>query len=790
MFFSHIFLVLVVIFLSSCNDTKFADTSANVRQERDSGEAQVKRRLEVSPSNLSLNVGDEREFQATLITGEAEKKDVTTEVTWGLENNEIGSIDSSGKLMAKNLGNTSVLASLDDLKGTSAINILVSPLRSIKVVPENDFMLVGQNIAYRAFAYYENGTSQDITEKAEWRSSEVNVAAFAIDAESHNKLQGLEIGRTTIFATFDGVEGTANLEVKLLKLEKLIVSPTEDIFPINQKIPYKVEAIYEDGSSKDVTKDAVLSTQDELVAKFSEEAAEKNVLMTLGVGDTVVLASFGGIEEHMPLKIVAALVTAIDITPTNAEILVLGKQQFKATAKFSNSSELDVTREVVWTSHNPDVATIENNSAQSGQASAIKIGTAQISATYQKVRSNEASLIVIEKKELSYVKAGNGEGVVKSSPQGINCSASCKAQFLLGTSVKLTAAPSSNSLFNGWGGACTGSGECEVSLTEAKTVTASFTKKQFRLTISKPSVGSGIISSAPAGINCGGDCIENYDSGASVTLTATASSNSIFTGWSGAGCSGTGSCMVMMSSDKTVTANFILKSFNLTVKKAGDGTGSVSSNVGGITCGEQCVKSFTSGTSLSLTATPANSEHEFLGWSGACSGAGACSVTMDSAKEVTATFKVKEIYLQVNFSRFNDHASWNNCLWLTINDKPEGGLYLGCNHVDVDINRTLTLKGGSFCNKFKFKLASNDVFNFSTSVFPPGMPPRFANNADQDLENFKGFKFYVTPEEGPNVLGAHVNDNGDGNAWSDTSFKITGLAGVRYEIENTSKKCD
>ena len=79
----------------------------------------------------------------------------------------------------------------------------------------------------------------------------------------------------------------------------------------------------------------------------------------------------------------------------------------------------------------------------------------------------------------------------------------------------------------------------------------------WNLTVQKTG-GVGIVSSAPSGINCGTDCIGSYAAGASVTLTATTDppSGSVFTGWSGGGCSGTGTCTVTMDAPKTVTAPF------------------------------------------------------------------------------------------------------------------------------------------------------------------------------------------------------------------------------------------
>ena len=76
------------------------------------------------------------------------------------------------------------------------------------------------------------------------------------------------------------------------------------------------------------------------------------------------------------------------------------------------------------------------------------------------------------------------------------------------------------------------------------------------LTVTKAGNGSGAVASVPSGIDCGSDCQESYTSGTSVTLTATPSPGSSFSGWSGGGCSGTGTCTVNLSAATTVTATF------------------------------------------------------------------------------------------------------------------------------------------------------------------------------------------------------------------------------------------
>ncbi|MBN2737908.1 MAG: hypothetical protein JXR70_13065 [Spirochaetales bacterium] len=80
-----------------------------------------------------------------------------------------------------------------------------------------------------------------------------------------------------------------------------------------------------------------------------------------------------------------------------------------------------------------------------------------------------------------------------------------------------------------------------------------------------------------------------------------------------------------------------ISSFPLVVTKKGSGSGSVSSNPGGINCGNTCTGSFSTGATVTLNATASNGS-VFAGWSGACSGTGPCTVTMNTNQNVTATF--------------------------------------------------------------------------------------------------------------------------------------------------------
>jgi hypothetical protein len=67
---------------------------------------------------------------------------------------------------------------------------------------------------------------------------------------------------------------------------------------------------------------------------------------------------------------------------------------------------------------------------------------------------------------------------------------------------------------------------------------------------------AGSVTSTNGAINCGSTCSAQFTTGSAVTLNASAKGNSVFGGWSGGGCSGTGSCTFTANANTQVTATF------------------------------------------------------------------------------------------------------------------------------------------------------------------------------------------------------------------------------------------
>src|ERR1017187_4862872 len=252
--------------------------------------------------------------------------------------------------------------------------------------------------------------------------------------------------------------------------------------------------------------------------------------------------------------------------------------------------------------------------------------------------------------QLSVTAPASGAGTIASSPAGISCPGTCSASFAANMQVTLTETPGNNYFFGGWNGSCSGTSACIVTLTAAASVSAVFNAGD-GLTVALAGTGTGTVTSSTGGISCVPTCSASFAPNTQVTLTATPTGGSTFTGWSGGGCSGSGACSVTVASSESVTATFaaavVIVNDTLTVTLAGTGQGTVVSSPAGINCSTgTCSYNFPANTQIVLTETPgANSS--FTSWSG-CAGANTCTFTLTAAETVTATFGPSNPYAALN----------------------------------------------------------------------------------------------------------------------------------------------
>jgi hypothetical protein len=153
--------------------------------------------------------------------------------------------------------------------------------------------------------------------------------------------------------------------------------------------------------------------------------------------------------------------------------------------------------------------------------------------------------------------AGAGAGRVTSQPAGIDCGTACSAAFPIGQQLTLTASPGADSLFDGWSAACEGQAQavCSVVVGADLRVGAAFVPRLVQLSIVV--TGRGRVVDAAQGIQCIDACQYSIERGAALNLVAQQVNPSrAFLSWTAPGCDADPTCILTLTDDLSVTANF------------------------------------------------------------------------------------------------------------------------------------------------------------------------------------------------------------------------------------------
>ncbi len=171
-------------------------------------------------------------------------------------------------------------------------------------------------------------------------------------------------------------------------------------------------------------------------------------------------------------------------------------------------------------------------------------------------------------------------------------------------------------------------------------------------------IGSGagrIYGNPETYINCLGPavCEQAITIGEEITLNTQAYQGSRFVQWGldGAACGMAETCVLIVPNHLiTVSAEFeLVPTYQLSVSKQGNGLGRVYAvQTQAIDCGTSCSAHLEENATITLEAE-ADAGHQFVQWSGDCTGSASCELVMDSEKTVTATFINLDVIFENGF---------------------------------------------------------------------------------------------------------------------------------------------
>ena len=335
--------------------------------------------LSLSPSSLVLPTGGALRFHATGTFSDSSTQDLTNQVQWSSSNTAVATVDNTasngGFTVAVSAGVSNVSAvftfGADSQTGNVSVTVSTATLASLKITPSTAQIAPGSGIELTATGTFTDGTQENMNALTAWTSSDASVASV-----TPGSALGQSAGTVTITAHDGPVSATANLLVEAATLDSIEIVPQNSTVPARFGEAFQAVGTFSNGDTQDLTHFVTWTSSNPAIATISVGGPTAGFASALEAGSTTISAAFSGLLGTTTLKVSNATLTSITVTPSSTSIAIGQTQQFSATGSFSDGSTLDLTRQVNWTSSNPNVAAISAIALADGLSS----GTTTIQA--------------------------------------------------------------------------------------------------------------------------------------------------------------------------------------------------------------------------------------------------------------------------------------------------------------------------------------------------------------------------------------------------------------------------
>lgn len=358
--------------------------------------------ISVTPASSSVALGATRQMTAIGIYSDYSTQDITELVTWSSSAASVAAVSNAAgtKGLATGIaeGTATLTAAYSGVTGTASLTVSPAALTSIVLNPIMvNSLPVGSTRQFLATGYYSDGSSMDVTAIAAWSSSVTARATVSNAAGSKGLVTAISAGLTNITAAIGSVtSANAPVTVTPATLTAINITPVAPSAYEGTTVQFTATGVYSDGTSGDITSSVTWISDNPAVASVSNAAGTKGLASAIANNATpvTIIAYLSGAAGSTTLKVDAATLTSIAITPVGASVALGNSQQFTATGTYSTGFTADITEQVTWLPGDYSIASVSNTAGSRGLAVSVAQGSTTVTATLGGVTSPSVTLTV------------------------------------------------------------------------------------------------------------------------------------------------------------------------------------------------------------------------------------------------------------------------------------------------------------------------------------------------------------------------------------------------------------
>lgn len=342
--------------------------------------------ITVSPAETLSLVGLQQQFHATAVYVDGSQQDITEFATWSSANPAIATIASDAVSTALSKGQTDIIASFNGASGTAILVVSESLAKALILQPNAPVLAMGTSQAMQALLLLEDNTQINVTAQVDWTITNPSIASIDDTVGSKGLVQGQSPGETTVnallkFAT-TSLNASTSITVTDASVTELILTPSNLVVAKGASGQFQLNAHFSDGSSADVTADAVWLSEDTSIASIGYTGSTAGLVSAIEVGSTRIQASFAGAEIIADITVSDAQITFIQITPSIIDLAKGSSKFLSAKAFYSDGSSIDITAASSWVAINPAIVHVATGNVEAGLTTGVAQGQTQVSISY------------------------------------------------------------------------------------------------------------------------------------------------------------------------------------------------------------------------------------------------------------------------------------------------------------------------------------------------------------------------------------------------------------------------
>ncbi len=315
-------------------------------------------------------------FSALGSYNDGSTRDITSQVAWSSSMMNVATIAATGLAQSVGTGMTTIMATVGAVSANVALDVTGATLTSIVVAPSGATIAPLTSKVFTAIGIFSDSSTQNISHDVTWASSSA-AAAISNTVGSRGVATGVTSGPANISAAFEGVNGSATLNVSSATLASISLAPASSGLAMGTNLPLQAIATFSDGTTQHIETVATWTTSAQGVASVNGFG----VVTGVSNGPVTITCQLGALSATASLTVEA--LTAITISTGNGGVAAGTSINLVATGTLADMTTQKLTNSLFWTSSNPSVTTISDAlGSLFGAAAGNTPGTATVTAAY------------------------------------------------------------------------------------------------------------------------------------------------------------------------------------------------------------------------------------------------------------------------------------------------------------------------------------------------------------------------------------------------------------------------